>query len=89
MEVEITKKINIAQYKAYCEQDENNWSECIVVYDQNNKEVARSNPYHPEGSKYFIWNGYEFLQPSGYSGNPRTLCYVLINDNIYFEDVKI
>ena len=72
------------QYKAYCERSAG-WGECIVVYDDKGKEVARSNNHHPEGVKAFYWKGYEFMAMS-YKGEPRTECYVKLTDKVFLEE---
>ncbi len=85
MESTATKKVKIHQLKAYCEKNkEDDWSEHIVVYNEEGVELARSNRHHPEGIKTFNYQGFEFFA-TGYTGNPRTECYVKINDKLFFE----
>lgn len=85
MENTAIKRVVVQQFKAYCERSvQNGWDEYIVVYDEMNREIARSNPNHPEGMKSFYWKGFEFIA-MGYSGNSRTECYVKCTDKIFFE----
>lgn len=76
---------NSKRYKAYCKTSENGFSEYFVVYDFNNKEVARSGNYHPEGLKEFSWNGFVFMAEP-YSGDKENECYVKINDKVILKD---
>ena len=84
MENTAIKRVFVQQFRAFCEQGENGWDEYIVVYDEMGREVARSGRHHPEGIKYFHWKGFEFIA-MGYSGKPRTECYVKCTDKIFFE----
>jgi hypothetical protein len=85
MENTTIKRVVVQQFKAFCERNqENNWDEYIVIYDELNREVARSGNNHPEGMKSFHWKGFEFIA-MGYSGSPRTPCYVKCSDKIFFE----
>ena len=85
MENTAIKRVVVQQFRAYCERNkENNWDEYIVVYDEMNREVARSVNHHPEGIKSFYWKGFEFIAMR-YSGKPRTECYVKCTDKIFME----
>jgi hypothetical protein len=86
MEVIVTKKVQVSQYAAFCEKcADGTWNECIVVYDADGKEVARSGSCHPEGFKSFIWNGFEFIYPHGYGGEKKERCYVRLTDKVFLE----
>lgn len=84
MENTAIKRVVVQQFKAFCERGENDWDEHIAVYDEMGRELTRSNPHHPEGPKTFYWKGFEFFA-KGYSGSPRTECYVRCSDKIFME----
>lgn len=75
---------NIKQYKAYCEESKGGWGEYIVIYDEEDNEIARSDKHHPEGIKTFIWEGHKFIAMA-YSGNPRTECYVRVCNKVFLK----
>jgi hypothetical protein len=72
------------KYRAYSQRCENGWNEQIVVYE-NDLEVARSCRHHPQGSKTFVFDGFEFLSLGlNLSGN-YSECYVRVSDGLYFN----
>ena len=81
--IKIIDKNNNKRYKAYCKKSDNNFGEYIIVYDFNGNEVAKSDLFHPEGKKYFSWNGFYFMADS-YSSD--SICYVKINDKVVLKD---
>jgi len=83
--MEATKKVQIEQYKAYREKSKDTWCEFIAIYDNEGNLIDRGVDNHPEGMISHHWEGFEFIAPFGYTGEPRTECFVKVDDRLFFE----